>query len=501
MKTLTYISIFIAILILGCTQAQVESADVTVKDAEVTIPDVNEEVLVTKLDLIGKVNEVESDILPPEDNETEAVEKNETGRRLLGSHRGTRETCTETDSGIDYENRGSTFHLVNGTVETKTDYCVATLLVEYYCNANNSRGTTAHFCSNGCSAGACNPSPPVQTCNDSDNGRKYYIRGTTTESNGTSVVQRNDSCMIDRLFEFYCKSDNTTGVDVYNCPMGCTSRGVCNALGSASSVDASCTDSDGGADYKIQGTVSYYTSTGRKTKTDYCKDENYIYEYYCRSGGMRLFQQRCANGCLDGVCLNSSAVSTTISDTTSDSVVAFSSAGGRKLLIIDDLTPTDQVIGGSTVNFPNWVVGVSASQRENTLELTSSELLEPRWDTCTEDMSALTPDSTKTSVNPRTLAEPETDLSYRYFDIPDSFTTPYYIRVLVGTWDSNPFDVSCYSKRTSYVRLCDGSSVVRKGFVAPILNHPDDTVIAIKLSGFVPDGDLFGSDYCGLYGS
>ena len=127
--------------------------------------------------------------------------------------------------------------------------------------------------------------------------------------------------------------------------------------------------------------------------------------------------------------------------------------------------------------------------------------MEPRWDTCTEDFSTITPDSSKRTVNPRTLAEPETDLSYRYFDVPDSFSTPYYIKVLVGTWDVNPFDASCYSKRTSYTRLCDGTAVVRKGFEAPILEHPDNTVIAIKMSSLVPDGDLYGSSYCSLYGS
>ncbi|MEK6952705.1 MAG: PEGA domain-containing protein [Nanoarchaeota archaeon] len=60
-------------------------------------------------------------------------------------------------------------------------------------------------------------------CSDSDGGINYYVQGTTTSSNGTSLT---DYCTYLGLREHYCDTaKNVVGIN-YNCPNGCSS-GAC----------------------------------------------------------------------------------------------------------------------------------------------------------------------------------------------------------------------------------------------------------------------------------
>src|SRR3989338_1008683 len=107
MKTQIFICLLAMFLVLGCVQTPADSSDTKaiiqttnktiIQDTDKTISDATVGKAITKFELIEDPSEVESYLIPLDDNETESTEQNETVRRLLGSHRGTRETCTETD--------------------------------------------------------------------------------------------------------------------------------------------------------------------------------------------------------------------------------------------------------------------------------------------------------------------------------------------------------------------------------------------------------------------
>ncbi|RLG14487.1 MAG: hypothetical protein DRN71_03015, partial [Candidatus Nanohalarchaeota archaeon] len=96
-----------------------------------------------------------------------------------------------------------------------------------------------------------------------------------------------------------CDSDVETD---YNCPEDCKA------------MDASCTDSDGGKNYHVKGTVKN-TKYG-KTDVDSCKSNRgddgvkvdngpILDEYYCIDGVTSVSEYTCPNGCKDGACISS----------------------------------------------------------------------------------------------------------------------------------------------------------------------------------------------------
>lgn len=56
------------------------------------------------------------------------------------------------------------------------------------------------------------------------------------------------------------------------------------AFSSAGAFADSCSDTDGGKDYAVTGTVSYsYSSGGGGSGTDYCASDTGLMELYCES--------------------------------------------------------------------------------------------------------------------------------------------------------------------------------------------------------------------------
>lgn len=65
------------------------------------------------------------------------------------------------------------------------------------------------------------------TCTDSDGGKDYYIKGTTTFGNTMGSGTSTDICFnATYLSENYCGSDSMNHVEIYQCPNGC-SDGAC----------------------------------------------------------------------------------------------------------------------------------------------------------------------------------------------------------------------------------------------------------------------------------
>lgn len=69
-----------------------------------------------------------------------------------------------------------------------------------------------------------------------------------------------------------------------------------------------CTDSDGGRNYYVKGTIEGPKLTTREKPVDYCVDYsqggNTLVEYQCLSGGLSSESYVCPHGCSNGACLN-----------------------------------------------------------------------------------------------------------------------------------------------------------------------------------------------------
>ena len=63
-----------------------------------------------------------------------------------------------------------------------------------------------------------------------------------------------------------------------------------------------CTDSDGGLNYNVKGTVT----SGGAVNTDVCSASGYLFEQYCLNGNPVQTTYWCPNGCQDGACLATS---------------------------------------------------------------------------------------------------------------------------------------------------------------------------------------------------
>jgi hypothetical protein len=126
----------------------------------------------------------------------------------------TSSTCTDSDSGNDVYNKGTTC----GDY-CKTDHCdYGTILVEFYCS-NNQMVNSSSICPTGydCEDGVCatNSTSTTSTCTDSDGGNDVFNKGTTC----------GDFCNTDHcdygiyIVEFYCSNDQMVNSSSI-CPTG-----------------------------------------------------------------------------------------------------------------------------------------------------------------------------------------------------------------------------------------------------------------------------------------
>src|SRR3989344_5067430 len=95
-------------------------------------------------------------------------------------------TCTDSDSGQNYDVAGQVILSDLGINSTFNDYCInANTLGEYYCSTSNYKAIVNYACSSGqCVNGACVSSgTPTFTCTDSDGGNNIYSYGSISGSN------------------------------------------------------------------------------------------------------------------------------------------------------------------------------------------------------------------------------------------------------------------------------------------------------------------------------
>ena len=180
------------------------------------------------------------------------------------------------------------------------------------------QGTVTDY--TGCQNGACATSTYTDTCVDAETLTEYY-------PSGSSYASKTYTC--DNLGQGnYC--DTNTG-DIYFDDWGC-STGACVDLTDTLAQDCvdSCTDSDNGLNYQVQGTVTDNdlcaagdTSCPSNTYTDYCLDSDTLVEYSCGGNDYSVTQISCSAqfgsefGCVSGACKDVTQPSVSISHTPS----------------------------------------------------------------------------------------------------------------------------------------------------------------------------------------
>ncbi|MBT7102098.1 hypothetical protein HN935_01150 [archaeon] len=114
-------------------------------------------------------------------------------------------------------------------------------------------------------------------CNDTDGGVNFAVKGKTINLRGSSTAH--DYCRSNiTLEERFCYVDGMAGGRVYDCPNGCVNDACVGDV--EPNVTVICSDSDGGIDISIKGTVQHnFTSY-----IDYCNGSS-IVEYLCNADG------------------------------------------------------------------------------------------------------------------------------------------------------------------------------------------------------------------------
>ena len=162
--------------------------------------------------------------------------------------------CVDTDNGLNYYTKGS---VTSGT-QVYNDFCMdSSKVLEFVCeNGYHSdyligMKSYSYTCPNGCSNGACIIANDITSkCTDSDGGRNYYVKGTTSISTPEGNLTLNDSCYVPsigygklvdscvagndcQVQEHFCPTSGyldypDLNVEYVNCSNGC-SNGACIA--------------------------------------------------------------------------------------------------------------------------------------------------------------------------------------------------------------------------------------------------------------------------------
>ncbi len=161
----------------------------------------------------------------------------------------------------------------------------------------------------------CYSGGPLVWCADSD-GENYYSKGY---AKGTDYYGKDlsgyDYCDGSTLNEYICKE--TYGFKhVTKSGIVCPSGYYCKDGACAKASGSTCSDSDGGKAYHVQGTAV----SGTLKKSDYCDEYGQLMEYYCGSQyGEQLDEiyvqipaPRCEYGCKDGACVKATPTVTVV---------------------------------------------------------------------------------------------------------------------------------------------------------------------------------------------
>ena len=227
------------------------------------------------------------------------------------------QSCTDSDGGTNLDLKG----IVNVSNSTGSvilyDSCYSyNSINERYCNGFQAVTIAGAGCSMGknCIDGAC--SIPT-SCTDTDAGINYNQLGTVTISNSNGANTFTDKCSGESttLQEYSCSS-GVAALTWYTCPSG---NACVNGACVTQSNFTSCSDSDGGQNTNVRGTVNTTNSTGNFTFTDVCNSSSTVREYYCDTSGNNSAEYTIWNCNLGYTCSNGACIASQQNSSCTDS--------------------------------------------------------------------------------------------------------------------------------------------------------------------------------------
>lgn len=240
-------------------------------------------------------------------------------------------SCSDSDGGADYDEKGRVTVVSNGNTDNFDDICVGDRLTEYSCLGveKNSQNKDCEF---GCSDGACKADPCAgvscnegffcsegnclkeTTCTDSDNGLDYSTKGFVRRMGEGFDDTYNDVCVGGRLTEYSCSGTDQRSTN-YDCPYQCDEgkciEDPCNNVQCEQGFycsegdclkETTCTDSDGGAVYETKGEVVVSGQGFNNINEDVCVDSNTLSEHSCVGIDRNTDEVSCDFGCENGAC-------------------------------------------------------------------------------------------------------------------------------------------------------------------------------------------------------
>lgn len=224
------------------------------------------------------------------------------------------QTCTDSDGGKDYYEKGVTEGMRFGSPQTVwTDNCATSEILSEYSCVNDMVDAISYTCPNGCNEGKCIGDEP--SCIDTDGGINLYEVGKAVSGNKFGSV---DVCSYLKrekgiLREGVCKDSKNTHLEII-CPdtKPYCNRAVCSA------TPPTCKDTDGGIYPYDVGTITEPRHEDGPEYKDYCQNINTkqpwnncygeecgVREFYCTNPYVTTtFKDvHCPNGCKDGACI------------------------------------------------------------------------------------------------------------------------------------------------------------------------------------------------------
>ncbi len=199
----------------------------------------------------------------------------------------TAKECFDTDYGIEQYTKGQVFA---GTALFEDACRNDTILVEYFCNPDNTSSNTNIQC-DVCEEGKCIRFQTRDTgCKESDNYVDFTTKGYLIDKKGRIYE---DSCSQNNLEEYYCDTYGFAGTRYKLCDL--CQNGRCIEPGQ----ERECTDSDGGIEIYTKGTI---LDAAGKQGIDRCNGR-VLEEYYCTETGYLAKSFKLCNQCVEGACL------------------------------------------------------------------------------------------------------------------------------------------------------------------------------------------------------
>lgn len=235
--------------------------------------------------------------------------------------------CNDSDGGFAYSIFGITtgaYFLDNSTIILRDECFSANIggvdddnwLLEGYCDGIYAY-TTDYLCPYDCVDGRCVDDSIINAnCTDSDGGKIYDKKGTTTGMRlGDPNFTHTDYCWThlgsdNWLLEGYCITSLNVSFAEHLCEYDCVDGECVDEI-----LNPDCTDSDGGKKFYTKGiTIGLHNGDPNWEFEDECINNNWLLEGYCNEEGAYTTDFKCPYGCEDGGCLQTAVGGNTSGD-------------------------------------------------------------------------------------------------------------------------------------------------------------------------------------------